>query len=476
MSSAVVRNGIVAVVALLAAVTGLLCLLWWFAVPSPVALRERRPIEHPRPRAAKVIKAVNIEGSFAGYDGIPSKIKGQWPQFRGVDFDNVCRETVSLAESWDDNGPPLVWSVDLGEGYAGPAVSGGRVYVLDYDEKEGGDALRCFSLDDGREIWRRWYKLKLKRNHGMSRTVPAVSDGYVVTMGPKCHVMCVDADTGNFRWGLDLAREFGTTVPMWYTGQCPLIDDGVAVIAPGGKALMIGLDCGSGEVLWQTPNPNEWEMSHSSIVPMTLGGKRMYVYCAIGAMVGVSASGEDRGTLLWEATEWDHSVVAPTPVDLRDGRIFVTAGYGVGSMMFKVTRKKGVFSADSLYALDRKIFACEQHTPIYYGGFLYSVLPKDAGELKRQLACMDPEGRLVWTSGKEHRFGMGPFLIADGKIFVMNDDGVLTMARTGGTGYEKLAEAQILHGRESWGPLALVGGRLIARDFKRMVCLDLRKR
>ena len=32
-------------------------------------------------------------------------------------------------------------------------------------------------------------------------------------------------------WGLDLEREYETTTPFWYTGQCPLIDRGVAVIA-----------------------------------------------------------------------------------------------------------------------------------------------------------------------------------------------------------------------------------------------------
>ena len=71
--------------------------------------------------------------------------------------------------------------------------------------------------------------------------------------------------------------------PLWYAGQCPLIDGDIAVIAPcGDKALMIGVDCETVRVVWETPNPHGWEMSHSSIMPMTLNGKRMYVYCAIG--------------------------------------------------------------------------------------------------------------------------------------------------------------------------------------------------
>ena len=48
---------------------------------------------------------------------------------------------------------------------------------------------------------------------------------------------------------------------MWV--QCPLIDRQTAVIAPGGRALMIGVDCATGEILWETPNPDGWKMSHS---------------------------------------------------------------------------------------------------------------------------------------------------------------------------------------------------------------------
>jgi len=38
----------------------------------------------------------------------------------------------------------------------------------------------------------------------MSRTIPAVTENYVVTIGPKCHVMCVDAESGEFKWAIDL--------------------------------------------------------------------------------------------------------------------------------------------------------------------------------------------------------------------------------------------------------------------------------
>ena len=80
---------------------------------------------------------------------------------------------------------------------------------------------------------------------------------------------------------------------------------------------------------------------------------------------------------------------------------------------------------------------------------------------------------MLWTSGAGERFGLGPSMIADGMIYAMNDSGRLTLAEAGPSGYRRLAQSQVLEGHDSWGPLALAGGLLIARDLTRMVCLDV---
>lgn len=426
--------------------------------------------------ALKEVEKVNIEGSFEKFDGTPGTTVANWPRFRGADFSNIVTNSVGLTEKWAAEGPPVAWSLKLGEGHSGAAVWKGRVYVMDYDETREGDALRCFSFTDGKEIWRRWYKAPTKRNHGVSRTVPAITDKYIVTMGPRCHVMCVDTESGAFRWGIDLVAEHGAEVPLWYTGQCPLIDDGVAVLAPGGKALIMGVDCETGKVLWQTPNPDQWKMSHSSIIPMTLLGRKTYVYCAKGGIVGVSAEAADRGTVLWKSAVWNHSVMSPSAVAIDDHRIFLTAGYGGGSMMMEIKKSgDGGFEAKPVFDLDKTIFACEQQTPIFHRGHLFGVLPKDAGELRGQFACLDTAGKLVWTSGKTERFGLGPFLMADDKVFILNDNGELTLIRASLTGYEQVARARVLKGHDAWAPMALVDGRLILRDCEQMICLDVRK-
>jgi len=285
--------------------------------------------------------------------------------------------------------------------------------------------------------------------------------------------MCVDAVTGEFKWGLDLVKNFGTEEPLWFTAQHPLIDDGMVIIAPAGNALMMAVNIETGRVAWETPNPGKWKMSHSSITLMTFGGRKMYVYAALGGMAGVAADGPDAGTILWQTRQWNHTVVAPTPVPLDKGGIFVTAGYGVGSAIFQLTQTGNTFSIEKIRSFEREAFASEQQTPIYNDGILWTVMPKDAGALRQQVVAMNSQGGQVLTSGKEERFGLGPYMVAGDRLLVLNDDGELTMARARPGDWEILARAKVLDGRDAWAPMALAGSRLIVRDSRRMVCLDL---
>ncbi len=210
-------------------------------------------------------------------------------------------------------------------------------------------------------------------------------------------------------------------------------------------------------------------MTHSSVMPMEFAGRKMYVYCASGGVVGVS---REDGALLWETNEWKISIATiPSPIVCGEGRIFLTGGYNAGSMMLQLREEPGGrLVARPLFRLPPKVFDCEQQTPILREGHLYSV------RTDGQLACMGLGGELRWASGSAERYGLGPFMSAGGMLFVMNDKGVLSLVDANPEGQSLLARARVLDGHESWGPMALAGGRLLARDLTRMVCLDVRRK
>lgn len=453
-------------------------LFWWITKDPTRHLVPSLPGSDQR-GSGGVGDSVIIGNLFQKLSDGYTPLSESWPRFRGESFDNISASPVPLLEKFSTAGPEILWSVELGEGHSGAAIYKGLVYLLDYDEKEQADYLRCFSLTEGREQWKRGYKVHVKRNHGMSRTIPAVTDSFILTMGPRCHVMCIERATGNFLWGIDVEKEYRSEVPLWYTGQCPLIDGTTAVIATGGSALMTGIDLASGSKIWETPNPHGWKMSHSSVMPFTFAGRKMYVYSAVGGMAGIAADGPDVGKVLWETSAWNKTVIAPSPVCMPDGTIFITAGYGSGSMVMHLTESGGKFSVEivSSYKPSEGL-ACEQQTPLFWNNHLFGILPKDGGTLRNQLICVHPSDtrKVIWSSGPDKRFGLGPFFMADNKIYLLHENGTLYILKPSLSGYTELDHAEVIPGgHDAWAPLAIADGYLVLRDSKKMVCINMRK-
>lgn len=449
-----------------------------FDVPYRIEYNDGLSGEGTQPVKKAENQEVRIGEFFRKTGTLPPKLESaSWSGFRGDDRSNVVKDSPALADEWGSEGPRVVWRQKLGEGYATPVIKDNLVYLLDYDEAEEADSLRCFSFETGQEIWRRYYKVAVRRNHGKSRTVPAVAGKAVVTLGPMGHVMSVDALNGDLLWTKDLVREFGSEIPQWYAGQCVLADGNSVILAPAGKdVLMISFDAVSGKELWRTPNPDGIKMSHSSVMKFTLRGQPQYVYCGTGGTVGVAAEGENAGKILWRNTEWKPPVTAPSPVKIGDARIFMCAGYGFGGAVLEV-KEDG--SAKILKAWKpQKGVSSEQQTPVIYGKMMYSIMPKDAAADRQMLvACdIDSDGLAITArSGMENRFGIGPYIAVDGKIYALDDEGVLTMLRHEGDSFKILGRYRILPGHDSWGPLAFADGFMIARDLDSMVCIDLRK-
>lgn len=470
-----VRNRILLGIPTALALVSLVTLYAWLSYHPAWQLEPEIPGHDGKPASGTGGGAkINLAGVFLSSNGKPADLPGAWTSFRGPDAANISTDPTPLADSWPGGGPKVLWKIPVGDGYAAPTVLNGCVYLMDYDVEKRADTIRCLSLADGKEIWRRSYDVNIKRNHGMSRAIPAVTDNYLVTIGPKCHVVCLNSARGDFVWGIDLVQDFGTEVPLWYSAQCPLIDKDVAIVAPCGKdALMIGIDCATGKVLWTAPNENGWKMSHSSVIPMTLLGQKVYVYAALGGIAAVSAEPDSVGKILWDLP-WDAKVVAPSPVQAGEDLIFNTAGYGKGSRMLKVKKTADGMGVEVLYdKIPAEVMSCEQQSPIFYNGLLYGISPKDAGELNGQFVCIKPDGSPLWTSGADKRFGLGPFMMADGKFLILDDEGTLTMLDATQEGYHELGRAEILHGHDAWGPLALAGTKLLLRDMNNLACVEL---
>ena len=69
-----------------------------------------------------------------------------WPQFLGHHGDMTCHEQP-LNLTFGSNGPPLIWEVALGSGYAAPSIAGKRLVFFHRIENEA--RVECIDAETG---------------------------------------------------------------------------------------------------------------------------------------------------------------------------------------------------------------------------------------------------------------------------------------------------------------------------------------
>lgn len=216
----------------------------------------------------------------------------------------------------------------------------------------------------------------------------------------------------------------------------------------------------------------------------------MYIYAAVGGITAVGADGALAGKVLWETDAWSSSVLMPSPVIMDQNRIFFTSGYDGGSALIQIKKQGDSFSPEVIYnyngkRLSRDCFSTYQHTPIFYNGHLFGIQSNNARNNKLEFVCVDPDkdgGKIIWGSGKDTVFSApkkreawGPYILADDKFYVIGDTGLMAIFKADTSACIKLGEWELLeHGHEVWGPLAVVDGLLLLRDYTTLTCLDLR--
>ena len=104
----------------------------------------------------RVLLFVLIMAGVVG--GIPTVHAEDWPQWRGAGRLAIWNET-RIIDEFPDEGLKVVWRAPIRSGFAGPAVSEGRVFVLDWQEDPQSRTLdgieRLVALDEktGSVLW-----------------------------------------------------------------------------------------------------------------------------------------------------------------------------------------------------------------------------------------------------------------------------------------------------------------------------------
>ena len=395
-------------------------------------------------------------------------LANDWPQYLGPNRNAVSAET-GILKAWPAEGPEVLWTVPLGEGFGGAAVSQGKVYVLDRIGNDK-DNLRCFDLETGQEEWTFSYDAPGQIDHPGSRSVPAVDGQYVYICGSFGHVHCIDMETHRPVWSKNIWTDFGGgEVPRWAISQNPLIyGDFVILASQTRKAGVVAYNKLTGTVEWTSSSlPGSPGYVSPAIVKIS-GEDHLVMIPANGAVLGMDPQS---GNTLWSYKGWQCKIPVPNVTEIGNGQIFITGGYRAGSAMIKVTKDQDGFAVTELFKTSE--FGTHVHPAILYKGYLYGHC--STNETRDGLVCMDTSGKVMWKTGRDPLFDKGGFILVDGLFLsVDGNKGFLYLHEPNPNGFKELAKAKLLEPGENWAPLALSDGKLLIRDQKQMRCVSVR--
>ena len=398
---------------------------------------------------------------------VPSLLcAGDWPQILGPNRDGIAvGETVST--TWGENGPKELWSMDVGNGFAGPAVSNGKLYELHRVNDEL--VLDCVSAVTGKPVWKIShpcdYRATISYDDG-PRCVPTVTASQVITYGPAGQLQSIDIKTGKRQWLLDTHEKYGAQEGYFGAGSSPLVVGDRVIVNVGGSrqdAGMVAFGLKDGRELWTATSETA---SYSSPVLTKVGKQEVVVAITRMQCIGLDPN---TGKTVFKLPfgKRGPTVNAANPVVLGD-RLFLTASYDIGAVFGTMTSS----GFEELWS-SNQILASQYATPIESEGKLFGVHGRqDFGPV--ELRCLDPaKQKILWSHDLP---GYGTMIRADQTLLITTVEGLLIAVAANTKSYRELARAQVQTGTQGGLALpALSNGLLYVRDAKTLRCLDLRK-
>lgn len=410
----------------------------------------------------------------------------EWPQWRGPTRDGVWKEAGLLesfpAERIEDGRLKRRWRAEIGSGYNGPTVAGGRVFVMDRQTKpKQTERVLAFAADSGNPLWTFEYDCTYEHisYEAGPRAAVSIADGLAYALGTMGHLHCLSAATGEVVWKKDLFNEYKIRMPGWGIAAAPLADGDKLIVQVGGeKACLVAFDRRSGKELWRALDD---KASYSAPIIISQAGKRVLV-CWTGE--SISGLNPEDGSVYWQQPFKPERMVINIATPVVDGdRLFLTSFYD-GSFMLKLRQDRP--AAELLWARhgpdERTTDALHSiiSTPYFAGDYVYGV--DSYGELR----CLDAAtGDRIWedrTATPKERWSNIHMVKNGERMWMFNEAGELVIGRLTPRNFEEISRAKLiaptrvqLNRREGvcWSHPAYAYKHVFARSDEELVCVNL---
>jgi len=434
-----------------------------------------------------------------------------WPEFLGPARDNTSPET----DLPDKLPVPILWQHQIGSGYSAPSIRGD---LLVFHHRLGDqEIVEACDAATGASKWKHEYPSHYVDPFGYNngpRCSPLLTTDRCYTFGAEGILLCLDLKTGQEIWKRDTAQDFQIPEAFFGVGSTPILEDGLLITMIGGQpnSGIAAFDAVTGKTVWESVGEKSWngvpmtgwpgertvnwnpadpafqkQASYCSPVAATIHGHRQILCCTRQGLVSLDPKTGSVNFSFWFRARQDSSVNAMTPVVQGDDILISSAYFRTGSVLLHVL-PDGKSVQEKWRGLQ-----LEMHwsRPVLTGGYLYAFSGRNepdgrfrcvefsTGDLKWDRAEGWPNGghsKLAEGEAPPNVFGRGSGILADGKLIVLGETGLLGLFKPDPAKVSEIDRWQVPGlTYPCWAGPVLANHRLYLRGEDRLVCLDFSK-
>ena len=206
--------------------------------------------------------------------------------------DNVWREK-GILDAFPAGGPKVLWRAKVSNGFSGPAVADGMVFLTDFisnaelgadnfdrEKFSGKERVQCFDAKTGEPKWKHEYPCTLTTSP--IPTARAARRCYDAGKGLHAQRAKAISSASTPRRGKDplvckdFKKDYAAATPLWGFAAHPLIDGNRLICMVGGKgSIAVAFDKNDGKEIWKALTAAEPGYSPPSIIEA--GGTRQLI-------------------------------------------------------------------------------------------------------------------------------------------------------------------------------------------------------
>ncbi len=390
---------------------------------------------------------------------LPGIIKADdWPGWLGPNRDGVWREE-GIIKNFPENGPKILWRTKINRGYAGPAVSNGKVFVMDReiaqnaqspenpfarDKIPGKERLLCIDANSGKLIWVKSHNCDYTISYSAGpRATPIIEKERIYSLGAEGNLFCRNTEDGSTIWTNDFNTSFNTKTPTWGFSASPLIYGKLLICLAGGQgSVAVAFDKLTGEEKWRSLSAKE--PGYAPPVIIKHADKELLI---IWTPESVNALDPDTGKEIW-SIPWQLRFGLSVSTPQLVGDILFLSSFYNGSMALKIktgkepeiiwkTAKVSEKRTEHLHGIMNTAVINEGHI---YGACSY-------GEFR----CLSlKSGKRIWESlepvGLERPSRWGTVFVTphENRYFLFSETGELAIAELSTSGYKEISRAHVI--------------------------------